>query len=207
MAAIRIDASAGIDTAVLEDPERGTVCSSTLQTIAAWVNDQPTRAARAVRTETVGAELIRDTRWSEEPVAVVMSDGHVLHGVRTSHCGSPSSAGLVLLSTGTNPRFGPARLHTSLARSLASEGFSVLRIERRGGGTSAGEEARTTASGADAEVAHPAAAPSVPSRISTPRAARPSARFIMGIPSAFIFALLSFGGKRDGLTRTQPYTP
>ena len=139
MAAIRIDASAGIDTAVLEDPERGTVCSSTVQTIAAWVNDQPTRAARAVKTETVGAELIRDTRWLEEPVAVVMSDGHVLHGVRTSPCGSPSSAGLVLLSTGTNPRFGPARLHTSLARSLASEGFSVLRIERRGGGTSAGE--------------------------------------------------------------------
>ena len=151
MAEIRIDASVGLDAAVLEDPERGTVCPSTLQTIAAWVNDQPARAthsARSARTdtveaetaraETIGAELVRDTRWSEEPVALVMSDGHVLHGVRTSPTGSPR-AGLVLLSTGTNPRFGPARLHASLARSLASEGFSVLRVERRGGGTNAGE--------------------------------------------------------------------
>lgn len=138
MAEIRLQSSEGIDTAVLEDPERGTVCASTLHAIAAWVNDQPTRAARPVRIAAVGSELVRDLRWSEEPVALVMSDGHVLHGVRTSPA-EPPRAGLVLLSTGTNPRFGPARLHTSLARSLASEGFSVLRIERRGGGTCAGE--------------------------------------------------------------------
>ncbi len=71
--------------------------------------------------------------WREEAVALPMADGEMLHGIRTVP-DRTTRVGLVLLSTGTNPRFGPARLHTILARRLAGQGVATLRMERRGAG-------------------------------------------------------------------------
>ncbi len=120
---------------VIEDPELGRVMPQLIAGIGDWIDRlPPPRPAQP----SVGVALptgfdVAGPSWREKAVALSMADGEVLHGIRTSPQQTPR-AGLVLLSTGTNPRFGPARLHTVLARRLAEHGVATLRMERRGGG-------------------------------------------------------------------------
>ena len=120
---------------VTEDPELGCVMPQLLSGIGDWIDRLP---PSQVTSTPIGVELPKSfaaagPSWREEAVALPMPDGEMLHGIRTTPI-QTTRAGLVLLSTGTNPRFGPARLHTILARRLAEGGVATLRIERRGAG-------------------------------------------------------------------------
>ena len=120
---------------VTEDPELGRVRPQLISGIGDWIDRLP---PPQVTSAPIGVELpmgfaAAGRSWREEAVALAMPDGEMLHGIRTTPV-QTARAGLVLLSTGTNPRFGPARLHTILARRLAEGGVATLRIERRGAG-------------------------------------------------------------------------
>ncbi len=120
---------------VTEDPELGRVMPQLISGIGDWIERLPTPH---VAETPFGVELPRGfaaagPSWREEAVALPMADGEILHGIRTTPDRVPR-VGLILLSTGTNPRFGPARLHTILARRLAAHGVATLRVERRGAG-------------------------------------------------------------------------
>ncbi len=120
---------------VIEDPERGRPVTELITSVTEWMACIADRKPVAAPTSPSTLAPFRATghAWQEDGVALTMADGEVLHGVRTLPM-STTRAGLVLLSTGTNPRFGPARLHTALARRLAEAGVATLRIERRGAG-------------------------------------------------------------------------
>ena len=120
---------------VIEDPELGRVMPQLISGIGDWIDRLP--PPRVAQTS-FGGELpsgfiAAGASWREDAVAVAMADGEILHGIRTTP-ERATQVGLVLLSTGTNPRFGPARLHTILARRLAAHGVATLRMERRGAG-------------------------------------------------------------------------
>ncbi len=135
-------ASASVETLVVpfgdlvtHDPERGHVFPELIAGIADWFDRLPPPQPP---TPPIGVELptpfaISGPSWREEAVALPMADGEILHGIRTSPLRAPR-AGLVLLPAGTNPRFGPARRHTVLARTLGANGVATLRMERRGAG-------------------------------------------------------------------------
>lgn len=136
----------GLAEAVLEDPEKGTVPTSTVERIAGWVQtlrepaDRPSTFDAPPAPERDGVRhegVVHGPGWSEDAVTVTLRDGYVLQGIRTLPVHEPR-AGLLMLATGTNPRFGPARLHTLIARTLAERGFAVVRLDRRGAGIAAG---------------------------------------------------------------------
>lgn len=135
------DISVLLDQLVLDDPESGRVPSELITGIAEWVDRLPPPCSSADPDHTdIAAPIpfeITTPSWSEDVVTLAMSDGEVLYGIHTSPSATPV-AGVVLLSTGTNPRFGPARLHAVLARRLAGHGIATLRVERRGAGVEGG---------------------------------------------------------------------
>ncbi len=120
---------------VIEDPELGRVMPRLVSGIGDWIArlPEPLRAETPNGVVLPGGFTASGPSWREEAVSLAMADGEMLHGIRTipEH---PPRVGLVLLSTGTNPRFGPARLHAILARRLAAQGVATLRMERRGAG-------------------------------------------------------------------------
>lgn len=123
------------DQIVVEDPERGRPLIELIVGVTEWLSLLPDVAIGATSLKEPPPDFrAAGTTWSEDVVALPMDDGEVLRGVRTLPK-STTRAGLVILSTGTNPRFGPGRLHTVLARRLAALGVATLRIERRGAGS------------------------------------------------------------------------
>ena len=120
---------------VTQDPERGRVFPELIAGIADWFDRLPAPRPPA---PPIGVELptpfaISGPSWREVAVALPMADGEILHGIRTSPL-QATRPGLILLPAGTNPRFGPARRHTVLARTLGANGVATLRMERRGAG-------------------------------------------------------------------------
>lgn len=124
-----------ISDLVIEDPELGRVMPQLVYGIGDWIArlPEPRPAETPHGVVLPSGFMATGPSWREDAVSVAMADGELLHGIRTTP-DHPTRVGLVLLSTGTNPRFGPARLHTILARRLAARGVATLRIERRGAG-------------------------------------------------------------------------
>lgn len=63
--------------------------------------------------------------------------------------GGEGSAGLVMVTGGSQTRIGSHRMYERLARSLADKGYPCLRFDRRGVGDSAGEDPGFRGSGPD----------------------------------------------------------
>ena len=120
----------------VEDPELGAVPDSAVSVVVEWINAAAVRdrtVAEAKRPELPDAALrsVDGPGWREFPVTLTMADGTLLFGIATRPTIEPQAA-LILLSTGTNPRFGPGRFHARVARRLAADGMATLRMERRG---------------------------------------------------------------------------
>jgi hypothetical protein len=121
----------------LEDPELGDVPTDAITCVTQWITtvaaaSPPARSRVAI---TVDRRLVsrglEGPGWKEFPVGFRVDDETVLTAVVTRPATTPRAA-LVLLSTGTNPRFGPGRFHVRVARQLALAGFATVRVERRG---------------------------------------------------------------------------
>ena len=63
--------------------------------------------------------------------------GGALAGILSEPVGPARGRGVVLVSAGVTPKFGPFRLYTELARRLARDGFPTLRFDLGGLGDSA----------------------------------------------------------------------
>lgn len=131
----------GVGAVCVEDPELGSVPSDAVRSVVRWVTAIAPHANSAphahsappiTSTPTVdGPHSVDGPQWSEFPVTLTMDDGTTLTAIATRPAVSPRAA-LILLSTGTNPRFGPGRFHARVARRLAAHGMATLRVERRG---------------------------------------------------------------------------
>jgi hypothetical protein len=121
----------------LEDPELGDVPTEAITRVTQWITTTaaPPQVERSGRATTVDRRTVQRALegpgWTEFPVGLRMDDATVLTAMVTRPSSTPRAA-LVLLSTGTNPRFGPGRFHVRVARRLALAGFATLRVERRG---------------------------------------------------------------------------
>ncbi len=140
-AIVETHVDAALGAVCVEDPELGAVPEFAVTSVVRWIS-----AAATCSPDDADARLDRqcpsmsdldDPRsvdgpgWTEFPVTLTMEDGTLLTAIATRPSGEPHAA-LVLLSTGTNPRFGPGRFHTRVARQLAADGMATLRVERRG---------------------------------------------------------------------------
>ena len=126
--------SVAFERIVIEDPELGEPLPELAAGVIDWMGRLPPADGTVLSPlPAPPCFTAAGPSWREDTVALSMTDGQMLHGIRTCPPG-PVLVGLVLLSTGTNPRFGPARLHTVIARRLSALGVATLRIERRGAG-------------------------------------------------------------------------
>jgi pimeloyl-ACP methyl ester carboxylesterase len=133
-AAVATHIDPALAEAHLEDPELGTIPDAAIAHVVKWVTTTASTATSAgalVSERRIQPRSMAGSGWTEFPVTITLHDGTSLAAISTRPEGT-AKATLVLLATGTNPRFGPGRFHTRVARRLAERGFSTLRVERRG---------------------------------------------------------------------------
>lgn len=132
-----------VGAAHLEDPELGVIPDGAVAAVVQWITaegqrheqqtapDRRTGSPGLTNDRRLHARAMEGPRWSEFPVSMRMADGTPLAAVSTRPTEQPRAA-LVMLSTGTNPHFGPGRFHVRIARRLALAGFATVRVDRRG---------------------------------------------------------------------------
>jgi exosortase A-associated hydrolase 1 len=79
----------------------------------------------------------------------VECEGALLGATLDEGAGAPRSAGLLMVTGGTQTRIGSHRMYERLARHLTAAGYASLRFDRRGVGDSEGEDPGFRGSGPD----------------------------------------------------------
>lgn len=151
-----------------EDPEYGDVPRVTIGRIVEWLRVHkdiagPKNAKQlkdpgaTTQTVTTATTLTLPNNACESYVRIPVEQGSL-----SAVCTQPSDQDrhseapvFVFLTTGSNVRSGPGRIHVRLARDLAKRGITSLRVDRRGVGTSVGTLGKTC-------MGFPAATPGYP---------------------------------------------
>lgn len=141
----------GYAEAMLE-PHNAIVPAAVIETAIGWLLEgEGARAARPVAVSKAGREIelpaehdgVRRAGGSTLPLAARIGESVVcfgehapIHGVLTEPRfdgdGAPRRTGIVLINGGAVHRIGPNRLHVTLARTWATLGYRVLRIDLTG---------------------------------------------------------------------------
>ncbi len=126
---------------MMRDTQETEIPIFTIDSIIGWLNDNVARSSESGARP--GSEFppescrLETETYTEEPL--ICDTGVKSFGILTSpqQKNSHSATAVLLLSVGANPHIGPNRMYVALARQLASQGFSVLRLDVPGVGDSA----------------------------------------------------------------------
>ena len=127
--------------AMMRDTQETEIPIFAIDSMIDWLNEHVARSSEA--SARPGPEFppescrLETETYTEEPL--VCDTGVKSFGILTSpqQKNSHSTTAILLLSVGANPHIGPNRMYVTLARQLASQGFSVLRLDIPGVGESA----------------------------------------------------------------------
>ncbi len=124
--------------ALMRDTKESEMPETAAAEIIDWLNRERTTTPRAARLTPSRSLLPQRARleaegYFEEPVLHNGSFGILTHPCQRT---PRSKTTVVLLSVGANPHIGPGRMYVTLARALATQGFSVFRLDVTGVGDS-----------------------------------------------------------------------
>lgn len=122
--------------AIMESYEDVKIPTQELAEICAWLKRNLPSSARQHEGEAVDGAVLHGATWREYAVEVVSKPA--MRGMLCEPAGlkRSSSTALIIGNLGWDPQFGMGRFNVQLARRLASEGVSVLRIDYLGLGDS-----------------------------------------------------------------------
>ncbi len=129
---------------MLDEPHKTKVPFTALQTIAQWLNELPSESnispaeesdvkneLKSLSFEYDGVLVEEEPCWYEPQTQLFGIISHPKDSVSTKF------PAIVLLNSGSVHHIGPNRIYTDIARTLATQGFFVLRMDLEGLGDSA----------------------------------------------------------------------
>ncbi|HZY19056.1 MAG TPA: alpha/beta fold hydrolase [Ramlibacter sp.] len=127
--------------AMVDEPRAGVLDAPTLQAVAGWLAASPAAGVRQDPAPAPVEQLQWRSTGAVRETVVRAGPGASLVGVLAEPAGGTGQdrrgqTGVLLLNVGGNHRVGPHRIYTSIARSLANNGYPVLRLDLGGIGDS-----------------------------------------------------------------------
>jgi len=127
--------------AMVDEPRAGVLDTDTLEAVADWFGGSTAARTRSEPAPTTIEDLRWRTTGAVRETALRCGSGGSLVGVLAepatgTACDRRGQTGILLLNVGGNYRIGPHRAYVAMARTLASAGYTALRLDIAGIGDS-----------------------------------------------------------------------